>query len=109
MTTMTTSLSYQARVPTSRSNRPVPLAYQIRISGLGVKIRSAREKLGLSTTELSKIINSAKEWIWQVETDYRTVGLHHIPLLESALGVTLVDRNSLIEDILAITRRGDAL
>ena len=99
---MTTPLSYQVRVPTSRKNKTVPLAYQIRISGLGAKIRSEREKLGLSPTELSKIIHIAKEWIWQVETDYRTVGLHHIPILESALKVNLVDRDSLVQDILSI-------
>jgi len=99
---MATSLSYQARVPTSRKDKNVPLAYQIRISGLGAKIRCEREKLGLSTTELSKILHTATEWIWQVETGYRTIGLHHIPLLESALKITLVDRNSLVEDILFI-------
>ena len=99
---MTVSLSYQARVPTSRKDKNVPLAYQIRISGLGAKIRSEREKLGLSSSELSKMIHTAKEWIWQVETGYRTIGLHHIPLLESALKITLVDRNSLVQDILSI-------
>ena len=99
---MATSLSYQARVPTSRKDKNVPLAYQIRISGLGAKIRSEREKMGLSSTELSKMINTATEWIWQVETGYRTIGLHHLPMLESALNITLVDRNSLVEDILSI-------
>jgi hypothetical protein len=99
---MTTPLSYQARVPTSRKDKNVPLAYQIRISGLGAKIRSEREKLGLSSTELSKILHTATEWIWQVETGYRTVGLHHVPILESALKTTLVDRQSLIENILSI-------
>ena len=96
------TLSYQPRVPTSRKSVNVPLAYQVRISGLGAKIRSEREKLGLSSTELSKIIGTATEWVWQVETDYRTIGLHHIPMLESALKITLVDRDSLIENILFI-------
>jgi ribosome-binding protein aMBF1 (putative translation factor) len=99
---MATPLSYQARVSTSRKDKNVPLAYQIRISGLGAKIRSEREKLGLSSTELSKILHTATEWIWQVETGYRTVGLHHVPILESALKTTLVDRQSLIENILSI-------
>jgi hypothetical protein len=99
---MATPLSYQARVPTSRKDKNVPLAYQIRISGLGAKIRSEREKLGLSPSELSRTIHTTKEWIWQVETGYRTIGLHHIPLLESALKITLVDRNSLVQDILSI-------
>ncbi len=102
---MTVSLSYQARVPTSRKNKNVPLAYQIRISGLGVKIRSEREKLGLSSNELSKMIHTTTGWIWQVETGYRTIGLHQIPLLESALQTTLVDRTSLAEDILSIARK----
>ena len=99
---MTTSLFYQTRVSTSRKDKNVPLAYQIRISGLGAKIRSEREKLGLSSTELSKIMNTATEWIWQVETGYRTIGLHHIPMLESALKTTLIDKESLVENILSI-------
>ena len=99
---MATSLSYQTRVSTSRKDKNVPLAYQIRISGLGAKIRSEREKLGLSSTELSKIMNTATEWIWQVETGYRTIGLHHIPMLESALKTTLIDKESLVENILSI-------
>jgi ribosome-binding protein aMBF1 (putative translation factor) len=87
---------------TSRKYADVPLGYQLRISGLGAKIRSEREKLGLSSGDLSKMINARTEWLWQVETGYRTIGLHHVPILESALKTTLVDRQSLIENILSV-------
>ena len=78
------------------------LSYQVRVAGLGAKIKSERLKAGLTSGELARTINQGTTWLWQIENGIYTVGLEHIPLLEKALKTQLIDRNQLTENILSV-------
>jgi transcriptional regulator with XRE-family HTH domain len=78
------------------------LSYQVRVAGLGAKIKSERLKAGLTTGELASVLNLGSTWLWQVENGVYKVGLEQVPLLEEALNTKLIDRNELAENLLSI-------
>ena len=81
---------------------PPNLSYQVRVAGLGTRIRSERLKAGLTSSELASIVNQGTTWLWKIENGINTVGLEHIPLLEKALKTQLIDRNKLAKNILSV-------